>query len=54
MEFLEICIMLYIAYLLYKKPQKEALAYKLMFIVWGMILFFYAQGGSHILPYINL
>jgi len=56
MEFLELTILLIVAYLIWKKPEKEALAFKLFVGVFVLIavVFFAIDIQYFILPPMNL
>ena len=56
MEFLELSILLFIVYLIWKKPEKEALAFKLLIGVFVLVavVFFAIDIQFFLLPPMNL
>ncbi|AXH08590.1 DsbI-accessory protein Dba [Malaciobacter marinus] len=56
MEFLELCLLLYVSYLVYKKPEKEKLAFNLLAFTAILVAFvFYAIDIQYnVLPAFNL
>lgn len=56
MEFLELTLLIFVAFMIWKKPEKEALAFKLLVGVFVVIafVFFAIDIQFFILPPINL
>ncbi|CZE47737.1 dihydroneopterin aldolase [Campylobacter geochelonis] len=56
MEFLELIVMLFVAFLIYKKPKKESLAFNLLAAVFVVIafIFFAIDIQFFLLPPMNL
>lgn len=54
MEFLEITMMLYAAFLIYKKPEQEKLAVTLIMAAFVLLMILRLMARSHVLPYINV